>query len=78
MNRIVKHHYPASKLPPELRKGLPVGSHVTVTVDEEVAGTPMTREELLRVVQSSREGNDGITLDEAVERTKSIRDEWDS
>lgn len=78
MNRIVKHHYPASRLPEELRKGLPAGSHVTVTVDEEVAGSPMTRAELLRLVETSRDQHEGITLEEAVERTRSVREEWDS
>jgi hypothetical protein len=35
MNKIVKEHYPASKLPLELREGIDPGSHVTVTVVEE-------------------------------------------
>lgn len=32
MNRIVREHYPASKLPPELREGLPADSVVRVSV----------------------------------------------
>ena len=78
MNRIVKRHYPAAKLPEDLRKGLPAGSHVTVTVDEETAGAPMTVEELLKITETSREQDGGITLDQAVKRTKALRDEWDS
>jgi len=37
MNRIVKEHYPASKLPEDLREGLAPGSQVTVTIVEEQA-----------------------------------------
>ncbi len=33
MNRIVKEHYPASKLPEDLREGLAPGAEVTVTVE---------------------------------------------
>lgn len=35
MNKIVKAHYPASKLPVELREGIDPAGHVTVTVVEE-------------------------------------------
>jgi len=35
MNRIVKEHYPVSKLPPELREGLDSDQVVTVTVSIE-------------------------------------------
>lgn len=32
MNRIIREHYPASKLPTDLREGIDPGSSVTVTV----------------------------------------------
>ncbi len=35
MNKIVKEHYPASKLPVDLREGMDPSGHVTVTVVEE-------------------------------------------
>ncbi|MBC8021391.1 MAG: hypothetical protein H7X78_09340 [Methyloceanibacter sp.] len=35
MNKIVKEHYPAAKLPVELREGIDPAGHVTVTVVEE-------------------------------------------
>ena len=35
MNRIVREHYPASKLPDDLRKGIDPDRSVTVTVVEE-------------------------------------------
>jgi hypothetical protein len=37
MNRIVKEHYPASKLPEDLREGLAPGAEVTVTIEWESA-----------------------------------------
>ncbi len=33
MNRIVKEHYPVSKLPAELREGLDPGDQVRVTIE---------------------------------------------
>lgn len=36
MNRIVKRHYPVSKLPPELREGIEASGLATVTVEEEL------------------------------------------
>ena len=35
MNRIVKEHYPASKLPEDLRAGMNPAATVTVTIVEE-------------------------------------------
>ena len=35
MNRIVKQHYPASRLPADLRRGIDPAQRVTVTVVEE-------------------------------------------
>ena len=34
MNRIVRNHYPASKLPEDLREGIDPQSEVSVTVEE--------------------------------------------
>lgn len=49
MNRIVREHYPASKLPDELREGIDPDRAVTVTVveEEERPEAPMTLEEIL-------------------------------
>ena len=35
MNRIIKEHYPASKLPEDLRSGVDPAATVTVTIVEE-------------------------------------------
>jgi hypothetical protein len=49
MNKIVKEHYPASKLPVELREGIDPGGHVTVTVieEEQPPERVMTLEEII-------------------------------
>jgi hypothetical protein len=75
MNRIVREHYPASRLPDDLREGIDPSQDVTVTVVVE----PVTR------------GEDAVTLDEvrALRRPpfltkedidshiRQLRDEWD-
>jgi len=77
MNRIVREHYPASKLPPDLRQGLDAGASVTVTIQEEAPRRP-SAEELRRQLQAYRKGLPRhSTLDEAVARVRELRDEWD-
>jgi len=74
MNKIVKEHYPASKLPVELREGIDPSGHVTVTVVEEekppehvmtleeiiAARRPpyLTVEEIDKMIDESREDGD--------------------
>ena len=43
MNKIVREHYPAAKLPEDLREGLDPLSTVTVTVDVEEMTPPRLR-----------------------------------
>jgi hypothetical protein len=75
MNRIVREHYPASKLPEDLRAGVDPAAIVTVTIVEEEAKPPrqvMTAEEIwaLRAppFRTAREIDDDLRRD---------RDEWD-
>jgi len=51
MNKIVKEHFPAPKLPVELREGIDPAGHVTVTVVEEERPPEhvMTLEEIFAV-----------------------------
>lgn len=76
MNKIVLEHYPASKLPAELRDGIAAGASVRVTVEEE-ARKPLSREELLESLYEARRHASGVTLEEAVARIRELRDEWD-
>jgi len=74
MNKIVKVHYPASKLPVELREGIDPAGHVTVTVVEEEHPPKhvMTLEE---IIASRRPPYlSAAEIDEEINRQ---RDEWD-
>jgi hypothetical protein len=81
MNKIVVEHYPASKLPVELREGIDPDGRITVTVAEEEtrAARVMTLEEIFdEVTRLKQEGRiKPVTLEEAVARIRTLRDEWD-
>ena len=74
MNRIVKEHYPAAKLPLELREGLDPNQMVTVTVSVEEAPPKQvpTLEELFALRQPPFRS--GREIDDELRRQ---RDEWD-
>ena len=73
MNKIVREHYPAERLPEELREGLAPDARVTVTIETEVPPEKvLTLEEMFalrREVFSSPE--------EAVRHVRALRDERD-
>ena len=54
MNRIVREHYPASRLPEDLREGIDPAREVTVTV----------------IVNDDTENQSSITLEQMVEQLK--------
>jgi hypothetical protein len=75
MNRIVREHYPVSKLPDDLREGLDLAQEVTVTVVAESASMPrrslaeifasrqppyLNREQIDRHIDELREDRDDI------------------
>jgi hypothetical protein len=75
MNRIVKEHYPASRLPEDLRHGLHPDAAVTVTIVEEATRPGrkvMTLEEIMALrtppFRTAQEIDDDLRRD---------RDEWD-
>ncbi|MCF6115005.1 MULTISPECIES: hypothetical protein [Mesorhizobium] len=76
MNRVILEHYPASKLPDELRKGIAPSASVKVTVEEE-ANRPLGREQLLELMRNAQANAPGTSLDEAVARVRALRDEWE-
>lgn len=78
MNKIVREHYPASKLPEELRAGLSPGASVKVTVEEELLEGRTSRAEFAKQLESVRRNLDRkVSLEEAVDRIRELRDEWD-
>jgi hypothetical protein len=75
MNRIVKEHYPVSKLPLELREGLDPKKLVTVIVALEIDQPPrkvMTLEEIFAARRPPFRS--GEEIDATLRRH---RDEWD-
>jgi hypothetical protein len=76
MNKIILEHYPASKLPDELREGIALGASVKVTVEEE-ANRPLGREQLLELMRNAQANAPGTGLEEAVARVRALRDEWE-
>jgi hypothetical protein len=77
MTRIVKEHYPAERLPDDLRDGVPVGADVRITI--EVLRKPLTREQMLAALEALRTDvlkTGGQSID-AVARVRELRDEWD-
>lgn len=75
MNKIVLEHYPASKLPQELRGSIALGASVKITVEEETLRRTMTREDLLKSFRDARASAKGVTLEEAVARIRELRDQ---
>lgn len=77
MNKIVLEHYPASKLPVELRGTIAPNASVKVTVEEE-ARKPLPLNQLHRQLQNYRSSlGRKVTIEEAVARVRELRDEWD-
>ena len=76
MNKTIHEHYPASKLPDELREGIDPSRHVTVTVVEEEQRP--TRERLVQLLEEARQRSvKDVSTEEAVRRIRDLRDEWD-
>lgn len=77
MNKVVYKELLAAELPEELRDGIPPDRRVRVRV-EEVAPVGDTEERLARFRRYVGAARDrGTTVDEAVERIRQLRDEWD-
>jgi hypothetical protein len=74
MNRIIREHYPASKLPEDLRDGVDPSSTVTVTIVEEEKRPEkiMSLEEIFSLRGFRRRS--AAEIDEDLRRQ---RDEWD-
>ena len=73
MNRIVKAHYPASKLPEDLRAGVDPSSTVTITIVEEENRPEkvMSLEEIFSLTGFRRRS--AAEIDDDLRRQ---RDEW--
>jgi hypothetical protein len=77
MNKVVREHYPASKLPDDLRRGISPDASVKVTIEEEVS-RPASGETLAQQLLNVRKGlTRQVTIEEAAARIRELRDEWD-
>ncbi len=77
MGRVELRHYPASKLPAELRGAFVEGEFVNVTVEAD-AGKPLSRAEALnKMLHRPVPPGKGVSIEEAVSRIRELRDEWD-
>jgi hypothetical protein len=74
MNRIIREHYPASKLPEDLRAGVDPLSTVTVTIvqEEKRPEKVVTLDEIFALRRPPFR-----TADEIDEDLRRQRDEWD-
>ena len=74
MTKVVKEHYPASKLPDELRLGIDPDGHVTVTVveEEKQPALVMTLEEIFAARQPPY-----LSASDIDDRINRSRDRWD-
>jgi hypothetical protein len=74
MNRIVREHYPASRLPDDLRGNVDPSSTVTVIVAEEEQRPEkvMSLEEIFSLEGFRRRSAEEIDTD-----IRQMRDEWD-
>jgi hypothetical protein len=75
MNKLIREHYPASKLPEDLREGVDPGSIVTVTVTVETLQPPDHVMSLEEIFASRRPPfRSAEEIDTEIRRQ---RDEWD-
>jgi len=77
MNRIVIEHYPASKLPKDMRGTFDKSASVKVVVEEEKPTKRLTYEQLTALIDKAQKGKRPVTTEEAVARVRELRDEWD-
>ena len=80
MNKIVHKHVPARRLPKDLTDGLPPDALVTVTLEpEEDTNHRRSRAELVALLKAARADikGEGVSVDEAVNRVRELRDEWE-
>jgi hypothetical protein len=79
MNKIIREHYPASKLPDDLRGAVPPQATVRVTVETEDAPSRKSLRQIMRDIEEARRSGKwpATTTEEGVARIRALRDEWD-
>jgi hypothetical protein len=78
MNRVVLKHYPASKLPKDMRGSFDITASVEVViVEEEIRPKTITVSEFRKMRDHAMIGRKPVTTAEAAARIRELRDEWD-
>ena len=77
MGRVELRHIPASRLPKDLRGDFLPSDLVDVVVNAASGPKPLSREELIAVLNRPRDPSELTTSEEAVARIRALRDEWD-
>lgn len=76
MNKIVRERYPVARLPDDLRVLLDPSKTVTLVIEQEDDAALQSAEPAyMRFFGAAKELN--TSVDAAVERIRSLRDEWD-
>ncbi|MBI4923165.1 MAG: hypothetical protein HY834_15590 [Devosia nanyangense] len=78
MNKVVLEHYPAERLPDDIRRELGGAISVTVTVEEE-RPQGVSAAELVAMLkrEKAKPGFKSVSIEEATARIRALRDEWD-
>jgi hypothetical protein len=74
MNRIVRQHYPAAKLPDDLRDEIGAEKRVTITIEVEGAESGSRHDWFSKYEHLRR--NTFHSLEEVNAHVRSLRDEW--
>jgi len=80
MNRIVRDHYPAERLPDDLQKLIDPTRPIRIVIEQEDDHRARkSPDELMAMIESYRatKDNSGKTVEEAVAEIRALRDEWD-
>jgi hypothetical protein len=79
MNKIVRVHYPAAKLPDDLRDAFPPGTTVRITLEPEQSMDRKSLREIREEIEAARRSGNWpkSTSEEAVARIRALREEWD-
>ena len=75
MNKVVREHYPAAKLPDDLRGTLDLGARVKVTIVEETSRATARAQAIADLIAHREMLRP--SANDAVERVRALRDEWD-
>ena len=73
MNKIVREHYPASKLPEDLRRGLSPDATVKIVIEEEGEATPSPIEVISLSDLAFREPGPPLSVEEMLESIRVLK-----